>query len=44
MLFDLTASALPVSIERIAAWAKGLEGRGVLLVPLTSVMLKSKSG
>jgi uncharacterized protein len=38
-----TASALPVSIERIAAWAKGLEGRGVLLVPLTSVMLKSKS-
>ena len=38
-----TASALPVSIERIAAWTKGLEGRGVLLVPLTSVMLKSKS-
>ena len=38
-----TASALPVSIERIAAWSKGLEGRGVLLVPLTSVMLKSKS-
>jgi len=38
-----TASALPVSIERIAVWTKGLEGRGVLLVPLTSVMLKSKS-
>jgi uncharacterized protein len=38
-----TASALPVSIERIAAWTKGLEGRGVLLVPLTSVMQKSKS-
>jgi uncharacterized protein len=38
-----TASALPVSIERIAAWTKRLDGRGVLLVPLTSVMLKSKS-
>jgi polysaccharide deacetylase 2 family uncharacterized protein YibQ len=38
-----TASALPVSIERISAWTKGLESRGVLLVPLTSVMLKSKS-
>jgi len=38
-----TASALPVSIERIAAWTKALEPRGVLLVPLTSVMLKSKS-
>jgi polysaccharide deacetylase 2 family uncharacterized protein YibQ len=38
-----TASALPVSIERITAWTKGLEGRGVLLVPLTTVMLKSKS-
>jgi uncharacterized protein len=38
-----TASALPISIERIAAWTKGLEGRGVLLVPLTSVMQKSKS-
>jgi polysaccharide deacetylase 2 family uncharacterized protein YibQ len=38
-----TASALPVSIERIAAWSKGLEARGILLVPLTSAVLKSKS-
>ena len=38
-----TASALPVSIERIGAWIRGLEGRGVLLVPLTTAMLKSKS-
>ena len=38
------ASALPISIERIAAWAKALEGRGVMLVPLTTAMLKSKSG
>jgi polysaccharide deacetylase 2 family uncharacterized protein YibQ len=37
------ASALPVSIERIAAWARSLESRGVLLVPLTTAMLKSKS-
>ncbi|MET0709128.1 MAG: divergent polysaccharide deacetylase family protein [Tardiphaga sp.] len=39
-----TASALPISIERISAWAKSLESRGVMLVPLTTAMLKSKSG
>ena len=37
------ASALPVSIERIANWAKQLESRGVMLVPLTTAMLKPKS-
>jgi polysaccharide deacetylase 2 family uncharacterized protein YibQ len=38
------ASALPVSIERIAAWSKALDSRGIMLVPLTTTMLKSKSG
>lgn len=38
-----TASALPVSIERISAWTKTLGDRGILLVPLTTAMLKSKS-
>ncbi len=38
------ASALPVSIERIAAWSKALDSRGMMLVPLTTAMLKSKSG
>jgi polysaccharide deacetylase 2 family uncharacterized protein YibQ len=38
-----TAAALPVSIERIAAWAKTLDSRGIMLVPLTTAMLKSKS-
>jgi polysaccharide deacetylase 2 family uncharacterized protein YibQ len=37
------ASALPISIERISAWTKSLESRGILLVPLTTAMLKSKS-
>jgi uncharacterized protein len=37
------ASALPVSIERIAKWAKGVEGRGVTLVPITAVSNKAKS-
>lgn len=37
------ASALPVTIARIAAWAKSLESRGVLLVPLTTALQKSKS-
>jgi len=38
------ASALPISIERIGVWSKALESRGILLVPLTTAMLKSKSG
>jgi uncharacterized protein len=38
-----TASALPVSIERLGAWIKGLDAKGILLVPLTTAMLKSKS-
>jgi hypothetical protein len=38
------ASALPISIERIAAWIKTLDNRGIMLVPLTTAMLKSKSG
>jgi polysaccharide deacetylase 2 family uncharacterized protein YibQ len=37
------ASALPISIERLAAWSKALDGRGIMLVPLTTAMLKSKS-
>ena len=38
------ASALPISIERISAWTRTLESRGIMLVPLTTAMLKSKSG
>ena len=37
------ASALPISIERIGVWVKTLESRGIMLVPLTTAMLKSKS-
>jgi polysaccharide deacetylase 2 family uncharacterized protein YibQ len=31
-----TASALPVTVDRIAQWARTLEARGVLLVPVSS--------
>ena len=37
------ASALPVSIERIARWAKAAAGRGILLVPITAAVAKAKS-
>jgi hypothetical protein len=37
------ASALPISIERIGVWTKALESRGIMLAPLTTAMLKSKS-
>ncbi|MBR0871902.1 divergent polysaccharide deacetylase family protein [Bradyrhizobium tropiciagri] len=37
------ASALPVSIERLGAWIKTLDSKGIMLVPLTTAMLKSKS-
>ena len=36
------SSALPVSVEHIARWAKGVESRGLLLVPITAVALKPK--
>jgi uncharacterized protein len=36
------SSALPVSIERIAKWAKAAETRGLQLVPITAVALKAK--
>jgi uncharacterized protein len=36
------ASALPVSIDHIAKWAKSAASRGVLLVPITAVAMKDK--
>jgi len=36
------ASALPVSIDEIAKWAKAAESRGLLLVPISAVANKSK--
>jgi polysaccharide deacetylase 2 family uncharacterized protein YibQ len=37
------ANALPASIERIAAWAKAAEGRGIALVPISAVAPRTKS-
>jgi polysaccharide deacetylase 2 family uncharacterized protein YibQ len=37
------AAALPATIARIAAWAKKVEDRGFVLVPITMVAVKSKS-
>jgi len=37
-----TSSALPVSIEHIAKWAKALESRGILLVPITAAVARAK--
>ncbi len=36
------SSALPVSVEHIAKWAKAAENRGLLLVPITAVAQKPK--
>ena len=36
------ASALPVSLEHIGKWAKAAESRGLLLVPITGVVMKEK--
>jgi polysaccharide deacetylase 2 family uncharacterized protein YibQ len=37
------ASATPGAIERIAQWAKTLESRGIVLVPISAVAIKPKS-
>jgi len=34
------ASALPVTVKRIAEWAKSLESRGVVLVPISAIVRK----
>jgi polysaccharide deacetylase 2 family uncharacterized protein YibQ len=36
-------SALPGGINRVGDWAKKLEGRGFVLVPVTAVAIKAKS-
>ena len=37
------AGALPISIDRIVRWAKAVESRGAVLVPITSVIAKARS-
>jgi polysaccharide deacetylase 2 family uncharacterized protein YibQ len=37
------ANASPATIERIAHWAKNLNGRGIVLVPISMVTVKPKS-
>lgn len=37
-----TAGPLPVSIERIARWAKAAEGRGVIVVPVSAIVAMQK--
>lgn len=37
------ATALPVSIERIARWAKAATARGIVLVPISAAAIKAKS-
>jgi polysaccharide deacetylase 2 family uncharacterized protein YibQ len=37
------ATASPASIDRIAQWAKALEGRGISLVPISAITIKPKS-
>jgi polysaccharide deacetylase 2 family uncharacterized protein YibQ len=37
------ASALPITIERIAQWSRSAQSRGITLVPISGATLKSKS-
>jgi polysaccharide deacetylase 2 family uncharacterized protein YibQ len=37
------ATALPVTIERVARWAKAVGGRGIVLVPISAIVNKPKS-
>ena len=38
-----SAFLYPVSISRIAAWAKGLQSRGFVLVPASAIVTAPKS-
>lgn len=37
------ATALPATVARVAAWAKAVEAKGFVLVPITMMALKAKS-
>jgi polysaccharide deacetylase 2 family uncharacterized protein YibQ len=37
------ATAQPTTVARIAAWAKTVEARGFVLVPISMVAIKAKS-
>ena len=37
------ANALPATVARIAEWAKKVEDRGFVLVPITMVAMREKS-
>jgi uncharacterized protein len=37
------ASAVPASVDRIAQWAKSVESRGFVLVPISAVAIKPRS-
>jgi uncharacterized protein len=37
------ATALPATVARIAHWAKSVEGRGFVLVPISMIAVKAKS-
>lgn len=37
-----TANALPVTVDRIAQWARTLEARGILLVPVSAAMVQRR--
>ncbi len=37
-----SASALPVSIDRLASWARGAEERGIALVPVSALAKGAK--
>jgi polysaccharide deacetylase 2 family uncharacterized protein YibQ len=37
------ANALPITIDRIARWAKAAEARGIQLVPITAIIAKTRS-
>ena len=37
-----TATALPISIERIARWAKAAASRGIHIVPVSAILPKAK--
>lgn len=39
-----SASALPLTVERIARWARGLEAKGILLVPVSAALRGEAAG
>jgi polysaccharide deacetylase 2 family uncharacterized protein YibQ len=41
-MLGVVVTLRPVTVERVAAWARGLDGRGMTLLPVSALAMVAK--